>query len=106
MQQSRTEPLMGRAAVPVPTVLMAAGFVTNLPTTAPVGHVGVPAPVRVMTPVTGLIDTVIVTAAPVGDLHASVEQCERRNTRLRRVDSRQDQRAWLAAPTLSPSHER
>src|SRR5437773_4592138 len=49
----------------LPTVLIAARFATNRPTTEPVAHVAVPAPVRVMIPFAGLTVTVMVTAAPV-----------------------------------------
>src|SRR5262245_12623737 len=50
----------------LPTVLIAAGLGTNRPTRPPVGHVAVPAPVRVMSPVMGLTLTVTVTGAPIG----------------------------------------
>ena len=50
----------------LPTVSIVVRSATNRPTTAPVAHVGAPAPVRVMTPVAGLIATVMATAAPFG----------------------------------------
>src|SRR5215813_9995228 len=49
-----------------PMVRNVAAFATNLPTIVPVAHPGLPGPVRVMIPVVGLIETVTVTAAPVG----------------------------------------